>query len=1360
MRVREETMPLLATSLLSLLPLLVVDPPNTQNKGGDIAFVGLHGGMFEVLRKESKELDLKIAYIDDQAIQRQQVDFSSFRLVVVQHVRSEWRDQYRILFRRAKTARRDLSIIDLSGLAGRRLSGLVQDKVLTRDPKAQAYYRSPPENLKRLLLYLKNRYLGGKNLVLPPLSPPSLRLAHPDREERFRDVSSFLAWRKKQGEGWVKRPRVAISVHEKHLSFQDAAVVKALTSALEDRGALVGVFVDPGKEYERLLLSFKPEVVIHTCHGRESVTFRKRLGALHVQGLFFRHQSIKEWESSHKGLAPNELAFEIASQEALGQIEPLTLSGTRYGGGGAEAFLPIPERLSHLCDRVMAWIRLRKKPNSRKKVAIIYWDREMGKAELMRGSATGMYLNGPRSLVKVLEAMRKRGYRVSPVPKDEKELLDWMMDRGRQIGVWAPEVLERLVRSKKALLIPKNLYEQWFRSKLSKRAQKVILDHWGPPPGRFLVWRDLKRGKSFIVVPRIQLGNIVLLPQPLKGEAHDSSKVHDKTIPPPHNYLATYFWLQEGFQADALVHFGTHGTEFLFPTKPSAQSQDDWPDVLMGSLPNINPWVINNLGESSPVRRRAYAVLIDHLVPPSIQAGFSDELKNLHADIDKWVALPHGALKRAFLKSITTQFKRLHLEKDLHLELEEGGLLSPEEVMKVVAYLHDIHNETVPVSLHVLGEPPPAELLPDWILTCLRKPFLDALGEVISVPGSERLSSGDEEKYLQKKGREVLRLILQENLSPMDSLKRIGARFSGQEMPARGLPKRLREGFALAKKLQKGFAGAAAEIRNLLGSLEGRFVPPGPSNSPDRNPAVLPTGRNMYLLNPQEVPTRPSWELGRKLLDQLLKDFYRRKGRFPERIAFTLNSFATFQDYGVMEAQILWALGIRPVWDSRNLVTDLRIVPLQELGRPRVDVFLSVLGYYRDMLPSRMRLLDKAIRLIHTQADGAEGILNHTKAIQAGLVQKGVPTKRAYRLARGRIFGRAPSDMGGGSYYYLVERSGDWENRAELMETYIEHSSYVYTQGLWGVESRAAFNGQLHGTEILLRSWSDRTRSPLSNKYDWYKGGSLSMAIKHVTGKEPEWFFSDVRDPDRSTMVRAEDALRKDFRVRLFNRKWIQGMMKENYAGADMIATYVSNAYGWKIMRPGSVSDDLFERIVDIYLRDKKKLGMKDWLERVNPFAAQEIHEILLEVVRKGYWKASPRMVQELAEGFAQSILRHGESGGILGGGNQKLKAFVAKVLREMGGRGERLANRMEKLKAAKENPKKNLSSTIPVQAPSKRPRSPRPPESSKEKRASVEGKVLQEKTPVRLDFPWKGLVTAIALLLLLCLGYYFRFGE
>ncbi len=1239
-------------------------PRSAVSSPARLAFVGLHGGIFEVLKGYEGELGLQLEYVSDEQIAQEKVDFAAYRIVFLQHVRREDRDHWRRLIREAKKRRPELRFVSISGLAEGKLPELAKDGTIEHDPKLRQYYGSSAENLRRMLIYVAVKYLGRPGKVLPP-APVEQRdgLFHPDHEGLFETVGEFLRWARTQGLPVQDAPRAVIAVHSTHLFFQQPKVVEALVRALEKRGVLAVAMVDYGREYESRVLEFKPQVVIHTCHSRERVEFRRKVGCPHMHSIFFRKQSIDEWRKSVLGIAPNEMAFQVVGQELLGAIEPQIGAGTLQGGGSAEAFTPIPDRIEHLADRAVAWVRLARTPNREKRIAFIYYDREMGRAELMRGSATGMFLNGPRSLVRVLKRMKQAGYRLSRLPADEDELVEWMMDHGRQIGVWAPGVLDRLARSGKAVLVPAETYRQWFEAKVPEKQRKEVIKRWGEPPGRFLVWQD-DAGRQFIVIPRIDLGNVILLPQPLRGEAHDTSLSHDKLTPPPHNYLATYFWLQEEFRAHAVVHFGTHGTEFLLPGKAVGLSAADWPDILMGSMPNINPWVINNLGESSPVRRRAYAVLVDHLVPPSVNAGLSDELLNLHNDIDKWKTLEAGALKEKFRAVITEQFKAAKLDVDLGIELAGGRLLTPAEIDRVAKYLHDIGSETTPVSLHVLGQPPPEDLLVPWIVTCLRKRFLDGLGQVIEVPPEESLNEGDREKFLRRKAEQIVELLLRRNLAPEEAVRAVGGRVRSE-----GLPKPVADGLKLARQLQSGFAQAPQEIDNLLAALDGRFIPPGPGNSPDRNPGVLPTGRNMYVMNPEEVPSRPSWEIGKRLVDQLLAQQLKEKGRYPRKVAFTLNSFATFQDYGVMESQILYLMGVRPVWDERNLVIDLEVIPAAELGRPRIDVFISALGYYRDMLPTRMRLLDKAVRLVASLDEPNNYVAEDSRRVKAELQEAGLDEQKAAALANARIFGAPPGQFGSAGYYYLVERSGEWDTREELMETYLSFSRYAYTEGLWGVEAAEAYNRHIQGTEVLLRSWSDRTRSPLSNKYVWYKGGSLSLAIKYLTGREPEWFLSDVRDPDRAQMVRAEDALRRDFRVRLFNRKWIEGMMKEGYAGADQIAVHVANTMGWKIMREGSISDDIWEQIVDIYLRDSKRLYIREWFEAENPFAFQEITEILLETIRKGYWQPDKATVREIAVAYAQSVARHGEGGGLRAGGNRKLEQFVEKVLSAPGSR-------------------------------------------------------------------------------------------
>ncbi|WP_419192344.1 cobaltochelatase subunit CobN [Engelhardtia mirabilis] len=1229
-----------------------------------LGLLGLHGGAIEPIVAGARGLGAEAVGLDEDFHSSEAPDWSDLDAVLIQHLRAEDAVQCAGAIRRARAANPDLVVLAISGGLDNVLPELTADGTVVTDPRVTALYRaSGPENLRRLILYVLVAHLGQAGEVLPPRTESGATLFHPEVDEGFAGVAAYLDWASERTPGAADAPRAAIAVHHIHRLIQQPRVVAALVDALETRGMTALVIEDGQPAYREQMLEFAPDVVLHICHSLAEPSLRSELGVPHLHSIFFRLQSIEEWKSSDEGLDASTVAFQMTSQEVLGAIEPQVGAGTLRGRNSPEDLTPIPDRIDHLADRAVAWAHLGRSPNADKHVAIVYYNRELGKADLMRGSATGMFLNAPRSLMAVLRRMQAEGYATGPLPTDEDDLLERMVDHGQQIGAWAPDELDRLARSGQAVLIPAETYRAWFEERVPLHRRRELIEKWGAPPGRIQVWKN-DEGAEFMVLPRVELGpGVTLLPQPLRGEAHDPSLAHDRLVPPSHNYLATYFWLQQEYGADALVHFGTHGTEFLLPGKSNGPAEDDWTDLILGRVPNINLWVVNNLGESTPARRRAYAVLVDHMVPPSVSAGIADELLSLHDDIEKWMALEPGALREEFRATITERALAERLDRDLELAQDDAGLLTVDAIAAVSDYLHEVQNETTPISLHTLGEPPAQEVLVPYLVTCLGSRFLDDLAQAIGVPARGGATAGDWDQLQRGRAERLLELHLMRGLDGESALHAIGG-----EAAAVRLTEGVRKGLELAVRLAAGLAGAGSEIDGLMTALSGGFVEPGPGNSPDRNPGVLPTGRNMYLLNPEEIPSRPSWELACALIDQFLVAQLEDQGHYPAKVGFTLNSFASFQDYGVMEAQILYLLGVRPVWDSRNLVNSLELIPSEELGRPRIDVFISALSYYRDFLPSRMHLLDEAVRLVAALDEPQNRVFENTARTRDELRGLGMAPERADVLSRARLFGYPPGQMGSAGYYYLVERSGEWDSEQELMETYLSHVRHVYTEGAWGEHAPEAFERQIQGTEAILRSWSDRTRSPLSNKYDWYQGGSLSRAVKYLTGREPLFLLTDVRDPDRAQIVDAQEALRRDYRVRLFNRKWIEGMMAEGHAGGDQIAVHVSNTLGWAIMRESAVDAATWEQIVETYVDDRLDLGLGEWFEEESPYAYQELLEVTLEAIRKGYWDASPALRAKLAGEYVDSLARHGEGGGLRGGGNVALAEFRASVLGQVPG--------------------------------------------------------------------------------------------
>lgn len=1265
---------------LSLCLIPAIETPAQQSvrePDAGVGFIGLHGGVYEQLLPIAKRLDVPITYFDDQRIESGEADLGSVQVLYVQHTRAENRELYKKSFRDAKKKNPKLVVIAFQSSTVELFSSLGINDVLTDDKTAGQYYGSSAENLRRLLLYTGKTYLQRDWNVEPPEEVSVEGFYHPDyRQKLFPTAEELLLWLRKEKKILPTQPRLLIAVHGTHLVFQQPKVVDALIREAERQGAVVAAVVDGRSgNYQTEAKRFQPSAIIHTCHSMDQLDFRFDLDVPHLHSIFIRKQSIDQWQRSVDGLSSSELAFHIIGQELLGAIEPQVGGGTIYGNGSSEEITPIPDRIEHLISRGLSLAKLRSVEPANKKIAIIYYDREMGKGELMRGSSTGMHLNGPRSLLNVLSAMKEHGYGIEPLPKYEDELLQWMIDRGRQVGVWAPGELNRLVQEGSPVLVPADEYRQWYLDKIPEDRRQEMDAKWGPPPGKFMVWSD--GTQEYIVIPRIDLGNVILLPQPLRGELHGSdtlsSQAHDKKAAPPHNYMATYFWLEKSFNANAVIHFGTHGSEFALPGKSNGLARRDWPDILMGSMPNFNPWIIENMVESSPVKRRVYGTLISHLPPPIVDAGLSDGLEVLHETIDKWEILEEGALKASFRKELTKLIIENRLDQDLKLTIEPEQDASDEVISQVSKYLHDIQEETTPTSLHLYGEPPREDLLVPYLVQILRTPFLHELEHML---GGTHEHAHDEITHLHDShahshdvrptAEKIVHLVVRERIDPKVAVSTV----LGKEYTS--LPKPIEDGLKLIVDINQRFKQTDDEIENLLRGLDGRFVPPGPGNSPIRNPNAVPTGRNMYLLNPEEVPTKPSWELGKKLVDQMISQFREKHGEYPTKYGFDLRSGATYRDYGVMESQILYLMGVEPVWDEKGLVNDVRLIEREKLGRPRVDVFIAAGSWYESNLPTRLNLWDKAVRLVAKSAEAENPIAQNNQKTLKKLIESGISLERAEILSRGRIFGIAPGrEMGGGLSYHVL-RSGDWESREQIADSYLASHKNVFTDGAWGEPAEEAYNQAIQGTHTVVRSWSDHMTGPLASRYTWLQGGALCIAVERMTGKRPEYYFSDVRDPDKATMIAAEDALRREYRVRLFNRKWLEGMMKEGYAGADHMRFMVSNSFAWEVMRPGSVGNDNWQEIKDVLIDDKLNLGLNDWFEKSNPYAKQDTLAVMLEAIRKGYWTVDEKTQRELANEYAATVARHGLSGNIVSGGNLSLHEKVEQLLKDSADRNDR----------------------------------------------------------------------------------------
>ena len=1299
----------------ALLLLLVAVPSPAQggrrDRGrGRVGFLGVWDRAKPLLERASRETGVPVAFLDGSAREGGRA-FRGLRVLFVLNLSREQARDLAGELGRAGAGKGGLRVVALDRRDSQ--AALERAGLLERDPKVPPYWRaSGLVNMRRLLIYAAAVYLGEKRRVLPPAAVPDYGFYRPGVEGVVPDLASY---RKKAG--WKKgRPKAAILIQQSFWVTRDTAVIDAEVRALEKHGFDTAVlFADSAARMASMLREIRPDIIVEDRHGsfwEESgkKPLLEELDVPYLRPISMLAYTVEQWKKDPRGLHPRDVAHFMTLQELRGTVDPLVVGGLKESVRGFRLHVPIPERIDRFAERAARWYALKRKPNSEKRIAVIYYNKSLGKDDFLRGSPTGGFLDGPESLVRFLPRLEAAGFRVDPPPKDAAELLRWVRERGRNIGPWAQGELEELADRSGVVLIPLERLEGWLKKKLTA-PQRELLEKWfGPPPGRSMV--VTRNGEKQVVLPVIRLGKVILAPQPERGENQDERLLHSRDVPPPYNYLAFYWWLQEDFRADAVIHWGTHGSLELLPGKEAGLSREDWGDLLTGAMPVIDPWIMDNLGEATLSRRRSYSVLVDHLTPPSVAVGLPGDLRTIREDIEKFQTLEAGVLREQFRKRITQAVHAARVDETLGITGLPGRSLTDREIEKAASYLHRVYSETTPTTLHVLGEPPGKEVLPSYLLHILGRSFEDRLGRLFPGPPGE--SRGKREDRIRALGEKILRECV----------------LHGKAAPA-GLEKEI----AFARKVRDGLDRAGDEIGNLLRALEGRYVPPGPGPDPVRNPSCLPSGRNLYALNPEEIPTRPSWEVAKKLVDRL----WRKK--HPRKVGIDLNGMNTMRDFGVMEGQILYLLGIRPVWDADELVEDVEVIPRKELGRPRIDVFIAMGGQYKENFPTRVALIDKAVRLASAQKEKDNLVRLGSEALERRLLARGFSRRKAALFARARIFGTKPGNMSGTNILHLVPRSGVWDDKDEITSVYIDTMSFVFTKGVWGKKVDGLFREAVRGTDTVVRVWASNMTSQLSNHHAYEYLGGLSMAIRKITGKEPEAFIADVRDPSGARLRSFDEVLATSLRTELLNPKWIAGMKGHDYAGAGMMSELVKNTFGWEVTRPESVSGGDWDEIYRVYVKDELRLGLRKWFEKVNPHALQEIAAVLLEAARKGYWKAGEERARVLSRLYAASVVKYGESAGLVTGGNRKLAEFVRRRLDAPGDR--KLAKEFARARAK--------SGGAPARARVKGPKlvkeKPR-----KEKRPSSRGK--------KPFSALEALAGAAILLLLVLFGMRWRFGA
>jgi cobaltochelatase CobN len=917
------------------------------------------------------------------------------------------------------------------------------------------------------------------------------------------------------------------------------------------------------------------------------------------------------WEASDSGLQPLDAATQVAIPEFDGRIGAGVISFKERDaegspvGAAVPSYVAEPERCARVAKLAVRHASLRRLPAAQRRVAMLLTSFPTKHARI--GMAVG--LDTPASALKVLDAFHDDGMQVDRPYAHGDELMRALIETGAH----DPEFVTDEQLAGATLRLPVADYVAWYET-LPASLRESIEERWGPPPGdRFVEGGDF-------VIAGLELGNVLVAIQPPRGYGEDPVGIyHDPELPPTHHYLASYRFIDAAWGADAIVHLGKHGTLEWTPGKMLALSAACAPDAALGDMPLIYPFVVNDPGEGVQAKRRAHAVIIDHLVPPMMRADTYDELAELETLLDEYarVEVLDPSKLPALASRIWAAIEAANLQSDLGVDER------PDDVSELVGhidgYLCEVKDIQIKDGLHVLGEAPEGEQLLGLVSAMLRI----GSGEVAGLRGAVAAALGVDPEAEDRTGVDRLEASQRALLEVLaerewDASAAVGVCEAVLGQRDGGVERTL--AFA-CEQIVPRIRGTHAELHNLIAALHGRHVPAGPSGAPTRGRAdVLPTGRNFYSVDPRSLPSELSYEVGVRLADALIERHRAETGELPKMIGLVAWGTSAMRTHGDDIAEALALLGVKPIWNRESRrVTGIEVVPLEELGRPRLDVTIRISGFFRDAFPNLVTLLDDAIATVAALDEPAElnYVAAHSRADAERLAAE-LGASEAWRRATTRVFGSKPGTYGAGLLQLLDSR--DWRGDADLAEVYAAWGGYAYGRGLDGAPAREAMRDAYARIEVAVKNVDSREHDILdSDDYYQYHGGMVAT-VRALTGTEPAAYLGDTSDPSRVINRTLAEETRRVFRARVANPRWVASMIRHGYKGAAELAATVDYLFGYDATT-GVAEDWMYEQVAERYLLDA---DVAAFFSASNPWAARSIAERLLEAADRGMW-TTPR---------------------------------------------------------------------------------------------------------------------------------------
>ena len=940
----------------------------------------------------------------------------------------------------------------------------------------------------------------------------------------------------------------------------------------------------------------------------------------------------KDWRENPEGLNAVETSIAAALPELDGAIHGVPIAGRNVLPDGAVEYRPIPNRLALMVEKAKKWANLRRLQNSDKKIALIFHNYPPKNYNI--GSASG--LDSMESAQRLLARMKEDGYTIDFLPETSEELLRVMTSHAtNDLSLLTDKQAEECEK------LSAKEYEAFFNT-LPEAARQKMTEQWGEPPGSVML-----SDEGNILVPGTMNGNVFMTVQPARQYGMDPSRAyHDPSIAPTHQYLAFYYWLREVFKADAVIHFGTHGNLEWLPGKAVGLDEESYPDIAFGAMPNIYPYLMTISGEGIIAKRRSAGCLIGYLPAPVAEAGAFDEIAELEKLADEYSHFQNkeGEQAAALEEKIRQSAKDTKLDESLHLK--ENAPFT-EFLSELHALIEELQDSEVHVGLHVLGEPPQGEILVGEVMHLLRlsngkTPALyDLWAEKYGLVFDELekdpsallpslgLTGGEAANRVRRESRAFIEKIAEGGFTPeaAEAALKIGEAADGS---AEWKEKLASLAKFIVEEIYPRLMRTTDEMGHTLAALSGAYVPPGPSGSPSAGGVdLLPSGRNFYGVDPRGLPSQAGWLTGKKLGDRMIEKYIGDEGHYPENIGMVLWSGPNMRSSGQDIAEFLYLLGVRPVWQKGNLrVTDIEVIPLSELKRPRIDVTARISGLFRDTLPQLAELMDKAVLAVAAldEPDEDNFVRKHIREDSALLQKDGASADDAWRSAAFRVFGDAPGTYGSGINVVLDAKN--WETEKDLADVYVRWGGHVFGGGQRGVFRPELFKKRLAETELTVKNEENHDMNILSSDdYNGFHGGMIA-AIKSFGSKAPVSYVGDSANRGAPKVRTVAEEMKRVVRAESLNPKYIEGLMQHGYKGAMDMANRLNISFQWDAT--SSVMEDwMYDDYAQKYAFDPK---VQQWMKKVNPWALQNIAETLLEAEQRQMWNADDETKEKLQE--------------------------------------------------------------------------------------------------------------------------------